>query len=147
MDKKQQKLGIKLDFSVIKFFLWTPGWFWYTVLENPGLEGSWLRGFYKKNSSWHLVGFYTQYLETQGRRKMTKRALSIIFSGRMVGFKRLKIKIKSLQLQLDVVSNLNFGLKNRAESISIWIIKRSYVPMFLIDLFCRTFLRKLNMKI
>jgi hypothetical protein len=25
MDKKQQKLGIKLDFSVIKFFLWTPG--------------------------------------------------------------------------------------------------------------------------
>jgi hypothetical protein len=40
MDKKQQKLGIKLDFSVIKFFLWTPGWFLYTVLENPGLEGS-----------------------------------------------------------------------------------------------------------
>jgi hypothetical protein len=50
---------------------------------------------------------------------MTKRAFSIIFSGYMVGFKRLKIKIKSLLLQLDVVSNLNFGWKNRAESISI----------------------------
>jgi hypothetical protein len=47
MDKKQQKLGIKLDFSVIKFFLWTPGWFWYKVLENPGLEGSWLRGLFQ----------------------------------------------------------------------------------------------------
>jgi hypothetical protein len=62
MDKKQQKLGIKLDFSVIKFFLWTPGWFLYTVFGNPGVKEHYKEGLRQISSldTWLVSSVDTQ---------------------------------------------------------------------------------------